>query len=76
MRSVELGRSGLRVSELGLGLASLAGMFAVVPEGQAVATIDRTPQEITEVAAYLDHTIPPAYWRALEQAGLIPLRSA
>jgi D-threo-aldose 1-dehydrogenase len=36
-----LGRTGLRVSRLGLGLASLGGMFAVVPEEQAVATIDR-----------------------------------
>jgi D-threo-aldose 1-dehydrogenase len=41
METVELGRSGLRVSRLGLGLASLGGMFAVVPEAQAVATIDR-----------------------------------
>ena len=41
MESVELGRTGLRISRLGLGLASLGGMFAVVPEQQAVATIDR-----------------------------------
>ena len=39
--SVELGRTGLRVSRLGLGLASLGGMFQAVPEEQAVATIDR-----------------------------------
>jgi D-threo-aldose 1-dehydrogenase len=38
---VELGRTGLRVSRLGLGLASLGGRFAVVPEEQAIATIDR-----------------------------------
>ncbi|WP_350279259.1 aldo/keto reductase [Kribbella sp. HUAS MG21] len=41
MRTVELGRTGLRVSELGLGLASIGGMFAAVPQEQAVATIDR-----------------------------------
>ncbi|MFG1818850.1 aldo/keto reductase [Kribbella sp. NPDC049174] len=41
MRSVELGRTGLRVSRLGLGLASIGGMFAAVPESQAIATIDR-----------------------------------
>ncbi|TDD27057.1 aldo/keto reductase [Kribbella turkmenica] len=41
MRSAELGRTGLRVSRLGLGLASIGGMFAAVPEPQAVATIDR-----------------------------------
>jgi D-threo-aldose 1-dehydrogenase len=41
MRSVELGRTGLRVSRLGLGLASVGGMFAAVPEQQAIATIDR-----------------------------------
>src|SRR5689334_24977013 len=41
MRSVELGRTGLRVSKLGLGLASIGGMFAAVPESQAIATIDR-----------------------------------
>lgn len=41
MRTVELGRTGLRVSELGLGLASIGGMFAAVPQQQAVATIDR-----------------------------------
>ncbi|WP_344217757.1 aldo/keto reductase [Kribbella sancticallisti] len=41
MERVELGRTGLRVSRLGLGLASLGGMFAAVPEEQAVATIDR-----------------------------------
>ena len=31
MRMVELGRTGLRVSRLGLGLASIGGMFAAVP---------------------------------------------
>ncbi len=41
MRMVELGSTGLRVSELGLGLASVGGMFAAVPEREAVATIDR-----------------------------------
>lgn len=41
MRTVELGRTGLRVSKLGLGLASIGGMFATVPQQQAVATVDR-----------------------------------
>src|SRR4051812_50053859 len=41
MRTVDLGRTGLRVSELGLGLASIGGMFAAVSQQQAVATIDR-----------------------------------
>ncbi len=38
---VPLGRTGVTVSRLGLGLASLGGMFAPVPEHQAVATVDR-----------------------------------
>jgi aryl-alcohol dehydrogenase-like predicted oxidoreductase len=38
---VPLGRTSLRVSRLGLGLASIGGLFAAVPEDQALATIDR-----------------------------------
>jgi D-threo-aldose 1-dehydrogenase len=38
---VELGRTGLRVSRLGLGLASIGGLFSAVPREQARATIDR-----------------------------------
>lgn len=38
---VTLGRTGLRVSRMGLGLASLGGMFRTVPEAEAQATIDR-----------------------------------
>ncbi|MEW2401275.1 aldo/keto reductase [Streptomyces sp. NPDC046862] len=41
---VPLGRTGLRVSRLGLGLASLGGLFAPVPEEQAAATLDRAWQ--------------------------------
>ncbi|MEU9899865.1 aldo/keto reductase [Streptomyces phaeochromogenes] len=37
---VPLGRTGLQVSRLGLGLASLGGLFEPVPEQQAAATID------------------------------------
>ncbi|MDQ1028476.1 aryl-alcohol dehydrogenase-like predicted oxidoreductase [Streptomyces umbrinus] len=37
---VPLGRTGLLVSRLGLGLASLGGLFEPVPEQQAAATID------------------------------------
>jgi len=38
---VPLGRTGVMVSRFGLGLASLGGMFAPVPQEQAIATIDR-----------------------------------
>jgi D-threo-aldose 1-dehydrogenase len=38
---VPLGRTGLRTSRLGLGLASLGGLFAPVPGEQAAATVDR-----------------------------------
>jgi aryl-alcohol dehydrogenase-like predicted oxidoreductase len=38
---VPLGRTGLTVSRLGLGLASIGGLFAAVPDEQAMATIDR-----------------------------------
>ncbi|WP_260192145.1 aldo/keto reductase [Actinophytocola gossypii] len=37
---VPLGRTGLTVSRLGLGLASIGGLFAPVPEPQALATVD------------------------------------
>nr|WP_272941299.1 aldo/keto reductase [Kribbella flavida] len=45
----------------------------VVP---AVVVGARSPAEITEVAGYLDHEIPPAFWRALEADGLIRLASS
>ncbi|TDE15985.1 aldo/keto reductase [Jiangella asiatica] len=38
---VTLGRTDLRVSRLGLGLASIGGLFAPVPEEQALATVNR-----------------------------------
>lgn len=38
---VPLGRTGLTVTRLGLGLASLGGLFAPVGEQQARATVDR-----------------------------------
>jgi aryl-alcohol dehydrogenase-like predicted oxidoreductase len=38
---VPLGRSGVEVSRLGLGLASLGGMFEPVDDAAATATIDR-----------------------------------
>ncbi|GAB3469909.1 aldo/keto reductase [Actinophytocola sediminis] len=37
---VPLGHTGLTVSRLGLGLASIGGLFTPVPESQAIATID------------------------------------
>ncbi|HEY4571652.1 MAG TPA: aldo/keto reductase [Kribbella sp.] len=67
MRMVELGRTGLRVSELGLGLASVGGMFAAVPQQQAVATIDRA----WELGVRLFDTAPVyGYGRSEERAGL------
>ncbi|WP_432944775.1 aldo/keto reductase [Kribbella sp. CA-253562] len=67
MRMVELGRSGLKVSRLGLGLASLAGMFAPVPESQAVATIDRA----WELGIRLFDTAPVyGYGLSEQRAGL------
>ena len=41
---VPLGRTGLRVSRLGLGLASLGGLFTPVSDADAAATIDRAWQ--------------------------------
>ncbi|TCO16527.1 D-threo-aldose 1-dehydrogenase [Kribbella steppae] len=67
MRSVELGRTGLRVSRLGLGLASVGGMFAAVPESQAVATIDRA----WDLGIRLFDTAPVyGYGRSEQRAGL------
>lgn len=67
MRMVELGRTGLRVSELGLGLASVGGMFAAVPQQQAVATIDRA----WELGVRLFDTAPVyGYGRSEQRAGL------
>ncbi|MEV1048504.1 aldo/keto reductase [Streptomyces sp. NPDC049916] len=41
---VPLGRTGLRVSRLGLGLASLGGLFAPVGEAEAAAVLERAWQ--------------------------------
>ena len=38
---VPLGQTGLRVTRLGLGLASIGGLFSAVAESDAQATIDR-----------------------------------
>lgn len=70
MRTVELGRTGLRVSELGLGLASVGGMFAAVPEGQAVATIDRA----WELGVRLFDTAPVYGYGLSEQRAGLALR--
>ncbi|MEU8225802.1 aldo/keto reductase [Kribbella sp. NPDC048915] len=67
MRTVELGRTGLQVSELGLGLASIGGMFAAVPQQQAVATIDRA----WELGVRLFDTAPVyGYGRSEQRAGI------
>ncbi|SOD65696.1 D-threo-aldose 1-dehydrogenase [Streptomyces zhaozhouensis] len=39
--TVPLGRTGLEVSRLGLGLASVGGLFRAVDEGQALRTVRR-----------------------------------
>ena len=70
MRTVELGRTGLRVSELGLGLASIGGMFAAVPQQQAVATIDRA----WELGIRLFDTAPMYGYGVSEQRAGLALR--
>ncbi|WP_433165163.1 aldo/keto reductase [Kribbella sp. CA-247076] len=70
MRSVELGRTGLRVSRLGLGLASIGGMFAAVPEAQAVATVDRA----WELGIRLFDTAPVYGYGLSEQRAGLALR--
>lgn len=70
MVSVELGRTGLRTSRLGLGLASLGGMFAAVPQQQAVATIDRA----WELGVRLFDTAPVYGYGLSEQRAGLALR--
>ncbi|HEY3558199.1 MAG TPA: aldo/keto reductase [Kribbella sp.] len=70
MRTVELGRTGLRVSELGLGLASIGGMFSPVPQQQAVATIDRA----WELGVRLFDTAPVYGYGLSEQRAGLALR--
>jgi D-threo-aldose 1-dehydrogenase len=67
---VEMGRTGLRVSELGLGLASIGGMFAAVPQQQAVATIDRA----WELGVRLFDTAPVYGYGLSEQRAGLALR--
>ncbi|GAB2921274.1 aldo/keto reductase [Streptomyces mayteni] len=63
---VSLGRTGLGVSRLGLGLASLGGMFRPVSEAQALATVDRA----WELGVRLFDTAPVyGYGRSEERAG-------
>jgi len=67
VETVEFGRTGLRVSRLGLGLASLGGLFAPVPDEQAVATIDRA----WELGVRLFDTAPVyGYGRSEQRAGI------
>ncbi|MDX6291487.1 MAG: D-threo-aldose 1-dehydrogenase [Kribbellaceae bacterium] len=70
MERVELGRTGLRVSRLGLGLASLGGMFAAVSEQEAVATIDRA----WELGVRLFDTAPVYGYGLSEQRAGLALR--
>ncbi|NIK54752.1 aldo/keto reductase [Kribbella shirazensis] len=70
MRTVELGRTGMRVSELGLGLASIGGMFAAVRQQQAVATIDRA----WELGVRLFDTAPVYGYGLSEQRAGLALR--
>jgi D-threo-aldose 1-dehydrogenase len=67
---VELGRTGLRVSRLGLGLATLGGMFAAVPQEQAIATIDRA----WELGIRLFDTAPVYGYGLSEQRAGLALR--
>ncbi|TWD81272.1 D-threo-aldose 1-dehydrogenase [Kribbella amoyensis] len=67
---VALGRSGLSVSRLGLGLASLGGMFAAVGEDQAIATIDRA----WELGIRLFDTAPVYGYGLSEQRAGLALR--
>ncbi|WBQ04788.1 aldo/keto reductase [Kribbella sp. CA-293567] len=70
MDTVELGRTGLRISRLGLGLASIGGMFAAVPESEAVATIDRA----WELGVRLFDTAPVYGYGLSEQRAGLALR--
>jgi D-threo-aldose 1-dehydrogenase len=64
--TVPLGRTGIGVSRLGLGLASLGGMFAPVAEAEAVATVDRA----WELGIRLYDTAPVyGYGRSETRAG-------
>ncbi|MEV4627347.1 aldo/keto reductase [Micromonospora sp. NPDC049523] len=64
---VSLGRTGVTVSRLGLGLASLGGMFAPVDEDQARATIDAA----WDLGVRLYDTAPVyGYGRSETRAGL------
>ena len=68
-----LGRTGLQVSRLGLGLASLGGMFEPVPESQALATVDRAWAE----GLRLFDTAPVyGYGRSEQQSGAGSARPA
>ena len=60
----------MRVSRLGLGLASLGGMFAAVPEERAVATIDRA----WELGIRLFDTAPVYGYGLSEQRAGLALR--
>ncbi|MEU0806751.1 aldo/keto reductase [Streptomyces sp. NPDC005970] len=63
---VPLGRTGLSVSRLGLGLASIGGLFAPVPAAQAAATVDRA----WELGVRLYDTAPVyGYGRSEAHAG-------
>src|SRR5690349_14865570 len=70
MRTVQLGRTGLQGSEVGLGLASIGGMFAAVPQQQAVATIDRA----WELGVRLFDTAPVYGYGLSEQRAGLALR--
>ncbi|MFJ9688745.1 aldo/keto reductase [Streptomyces bacillaris] len=63
---IPLGRTGLRVSRLGLGLASLGGLFAPVSETEAQAVLERAWQ----VGIRLYDTAPVyGYGRSEQRAG-------
>ncbi|MFI9375066.1 aldo/keto reductase [Streptomyces parvulus] len=64
--AVPLGRTGLRVTRLGLGLASLGGLFAPVSDRDAALTVDRA----WDVGVRLFDTAPVyGYGRSERRAG-------
>ncbi|MBM7790611.1 aldo/keto reductase [Tenggerimyces flavus] len=68
---VPLGRTSVSVTRLGLGLASIGGLFTPVPKEQAVATIERA----WDLGVRLFDTAPVyGYGRSETYAGLV-LRS-
>jgi D-threo-aldose 1-dehydrogenase len=66
--------AGLRelCRQYGVPLLAAAVQFPLThPAVPAVVVGARSPREITEVARWMEHEIPAAFWSALERSGLI-----